>query len=476
MAVGLVTVVICDCETLITMQLIHIYLHLQELGNSLFQSTGFAEQAQEAGFTVETLAMPNSVTEFQSQVNTHPQAYVVVSWQALCEVFQPVVAGMTHRAEAEKMASVSPPPMAFTPTVVASHALQQDVESILTAFQKSGVSCANPFILLYPGALSSKTMQRILHAGFEDVIQAAKPSVAILNQLLQLHKLHQRLILQHQQIQHMEQLHHELNQRNLLMEKELDKTRTLQMSLLPPDISSANAATLNPFSCVKLHHQTQHCSIHGLYLPCDAIGGDLYDLITFQDETLGLLMSDVSGHGVPAAFVTAMLKSAFYKITHNHHRPDNVLFHLNNQLAGVVKTGDYSTAIYCHLNEQTKTLEFAGAGHPYPLHYSAATQAITRLEENGTPLVWVPDMPYLQQTVHVGAGDKILIFTDGISELMNSDNEMLGEDRLQQLFLDVILSEAQGQECLECMLGHLSDFAQSHPLQDDMTMMLLEIH
>jgi phosphoserine phosphatase RsbU/P len=460
------------------MQPIAVYLDPQELANSLFQSSTFHTQATEVGFALRTNPMPTSLQAFKDAVAIQPEAYIVVSWQALNTVVQPAskVNIATTRAEKTLPATINssvPPASVVHPSDSFN---QMGVHHVLHAFQKEEFNPQQPFVLLYPGSVSSKAMLDMLHAGFDDVIQNAKPSLSILNRLLQLHKAHQRLVLQEERLQHIQQQHSELDQRNLSMEKELEKTRILQMSLLPPDISGNSVAMGNPFSCVKLHHRTETCTIHGLYLPCDAIGGDLYDLITFQDGTLGLLMSDVSGHGVPAAFVTAMLKSAFYKITHNHHRPDNVLFHLNNQLAGVVKTGDYSTAIYCHLNEATHTLEFAGAGHPYPLHYSAATQRITRLEENGTPLVWVPDMPYLQQTVQVATGDKILIFTDGISELMNGDEEMLGEDRLQQLFLDVVHSDTHGQECLEYLLGHLSDFAQGYPLQDDMTMMLVEIH
>jgi serine phosphatase RsbU (regulator of sigma subunit) len=330
-------------------------------------------------------------------------------------------------------------------------------------------------VLLVDAPPTSDEMTQCLRLGVTGVLHQQDDLLTIQNDLLHLlHHYKQRQELQWHNDE-MFNLTEELRNRSLDMEKELEKTRILQLSLLPPELNVANTSDYNPYSYSKLHYTSSTLQVHGLYLPCEAIGGDLYDLITFQDGSLGILMNDVSGHGIPAAFVTAMVKSSFYRITHHHQSPDQVLFHLNNQLAEVVKTGEYSTAIYLHFNESTRRLQFAGAGHPYPYHYHAKTGEVSRLQENGTPLVWVPNMPYAMQELTVEVGDKILLFTDGISELQNTQDDMFGEERLDELLKVVIEEGHTGGELLDAMLGVLSDFTEGQPLGDDMTMLLLEV-
>ena len=350
-----------------------------------------------------------------------------------------------------------------------------NIEQGVKRLKKQGWAKDLQIILLLDVHPSVKEMSQWLRLGVNGVLYQQDGFLAVGNNLLPiLHHYKQRQELQWHNDE-MFNLSEELRNRSLDMEKELEKTRILQLSLLPAELNVTNTSDYNPYSYSKLHYTSPTLQVHGLYLPCEAIGGDLYDLITFQDGSLGILMNDVSGHGIPAAFVTAMVKSSFYRITHHHQSPDQVLFHLNNQLADVVKTGEYSTAIYLHLDESTRRLQFAGAGHPYPYHYHAKTGEVSRLEENGTPLVWVPNMPYAMQELTVEVGDKILLFTDGISELQNTQDDMFGEDRLDELLKVVIEEGHTGGELLDAMLGVLSDFTEGQPLGDDMTMLLLEV-
>jgi serine phosphatase RsbU (regulator of sigma subunit) len=271
-------------------------------------------------------------------------------------------------------------------------------------------------------------------------------------------------------------LNEDLSSRSFMIEKELYKTRQLQQSLLPSIVENKENPADGALGTSKLHYLSDKFRISGMYIPCDAIGGDLYDLCEFHDGSLGVIITDVSGHGVAAAFVTALLKSSFYRITHHHQTPDQVLFHLNNQLAAVVKTGDYLTAAYLHFLDEGKTVQYGGAGHPYPILYRAKTNTVELLEENGTPLVWVPDMPYNMQFTNLESGDKILLFTDGVTELTNPEEELYGEDRLAELLPQVIgWSPEGGGAILENILMELSDFTQGHPLADDLTMLIIEV-
>jgi phosphoserine phosphatase RsbU/P len=264
------------------------------------------------------------------------------------------------------------------------------------------------------------------------------------------------------------QLNHELTDRNNQIEKELYTTRQLQQSLLPPFLDVEGF-----YGLARAHYQDAHVLISGVYLPCDSVGGDLYDIVNFNNTAVGVAVADVSGHGVPASFITALFKASFYRITHNHQAPGDILHHLNNELCDMIKTGDYITALYCRLEDEARRIDYAGAGHPYPLHYCAATGTVSLLPENGTPLVWFKGMDYATGSAELAPGDKVLAFTDGVPEMQNADDELFGDERLKAAFLSAI-AMADEQPILDSLLTTLSDFTQGHPLADDLSMVLIE--
>lgn len=266
-----------------------------------------------------------------------------------------------------------------------------------------------------------------------------------------------------------------LYKRNLQVEKELYITRQLQQSLLPKVIPNTHPVVEGDETpqIAKHHYRDEKIRISGIYIPCDALGGDLYDVIRFNNDTIGITVADVSGHGVPAAFITAIFKAAFYRMTNTYEKPGDILFHLNNELYHIIKTGEYVTCIYCRIKENGTRLEYTGAGHPYPIHYNPKTKQLQRLKENGTPLVWLKDMEYPMGEVELSPGDKVLIFTDGISEINNQAREMFGEPALEALFEKLV--HEHPHNILDKMIEALSEFTQGHPLEDDMSIVLIEV-
>jgi DNA-binding response OmpR family regulator len=350
------------------------------------------------------------------------------------------------------------------------------------------------FLLLgQPNWEDPDELQAWLSAGLEDYL----PSNGNPNELV----ARLRLYLQHKNhCWHLKTINDQLSlmntdlyERNCTIEKDLYTTRQLQQSLLPQAISEGEtlaAVDSNPKPTVlgsqgleaatealihmqKTHYTSPTLKVSGVYLPCDALGGDLYDVIEFGDKSLGVTIADVSGHGVPAGFITAMFKSSFYKATHQHMSPDKVLFHVNNDLAAMVTNGDYVTGLYMRFMPDGRSMEYSGAGHPYPIYYQAKTNKIFRLEENGTPLVWIPDMDYGVKTQALEPGDKILVFTDGVSEIRNMAEEILDEPALEHLFLNTLNSNPT--HLLDALLVKLSDYTEGCPLNDDLSMVLIEV-
>jgi serine phosphatase RsbU (regulator of sigma subunit) len=206
-------------------------------------------------------------------------------------------------------------------------------------------------------------------------------------------RLSQSKILQEQ----LNQLNTQLYERNNHVEKELYVARQLQQSLLPPIIKTPLPRALTTPTLLSTpnndeqlqsfehcHYSSPHLTVTGVYMPCDSLGGDLYDVMAFNDGSIGVSVADVSGHGVPAGFITAIYKAAFYRVTNTYNTPWDIMFHLNNELMDIVKTGDYITSFYSKLTPNTNTidtnsprftLDYAGAGHPYPFVFRAATKA-----------------------------------------------------------------------------------------------------
>ena len=339
-----------------------------------------------------------------------------------------------------------------------------------------------PLILLSTAHLLDPELNAFFEVGLSDcLILPDQPVPTLYARLNVLLGFRRQLIQAHALNQQLNELNNDLDQRNRQVERELYVARQLQQSLLPvalekkssilPEEADSEADILETkFS--KRHYESDQIKISGLYIPCDALGGDLYDVVTFEENNIGISVADVSGHGVPAGFITAIFKSSFYRITHTYEQPGQILYHLNNELLQIIKTGDYITAVYARLLQGERMLEYAGAGHPYPIWYHAATKTISRLEENGAPLGWFNDMEYPTASIQLDEGDKILFYTDGITELKNQSRELFGEERLEQLFLDTI--QTGTTRILDRFIETLSDFTEGHELEDDMSMVLIE--
>jgi sigma-B regulation protein RsbU (phosphoserine phosphatase) len=309
--------------------------------------------------------------------------------------------------------------------------------------------------------------EQCLNNGATDHIADTEPVEASMARIQTILQLKEEVRQAQTLVTQLTEINQQLYERNTLVEKEMYTARQLQQSLLPPCLEKAVADTGVPES--RLHFQNGQCRISGLYMPCDALGGDLYDVIQFANGTVGVAVADVSGHGLPAGFITAIFKATLFRLALSIEAPGDLLYQLNNELSDIVKTGDYVTGVYARLvNGQ---LEYSGAGHPYPIHYQAGTGQLQFLKENGTPLVWMKDMLYDTGKQPLAPGDKVLLYSDGVTEMKNIHGDLLGDERLMQLFAAAVKDEKP----LNTLLSALSDFTEGHPLEDDVSMVLIEV-
>jgi len=196
--------------------------------------------------------------------------------------------------------------------------------------------------------------------------------------------------------------------------KELETARKIQVSILPHELPTIGGL-----------------DIAARYVPMTEVAGDFYDFIVVDEKHLGILVADVSGHGMPAALIASMLKIALAAQTGCAAHPAKVLTGLNQALCG--KFHDhYVTAAYVYLDLEKGTLRYAGAGHPPLLICDGATGEAREVLENGFFLSWLTDASYSEIEMPVGDGDWIVMYTDGIPETLNRAEEQYGMGSLKQ--------------------------------------------
>ena len=197
------------------------------------------------------------------------------------------------------------------------------------------------------------------------------------------------------------------------IQQELDVARRIQLAILP---------TAFPVS--------ENFTVAARYLPMNSVAGDFYEFIYTEGETVGILIADVSGHGVPAALIASMLKVAIQSQQHHVANPDRLLAGVNEALCGNTQN-QFVTAAYAHLDAGYSELSYAAAGHP-PMLLLREGQ-VSRVEENGLILAFLSSAIYTSTKRPLLKGDRLLLYTDGIVEAANADEEEFGHDRLSSL-------------------------------------------
>ena len=247
------------------------------------------------------------------------------------------------------------------------------------------------------------------------------------------------------------------------LEEELRIARRIQMSLLPGDPPLIRGVTVAA-TCV----------------PAREVGGDYYDFIPLGERRLGFLVADVSGKGTSAALYMAELKGLLLSLTRVHDSPRDLLVEVNRIIAPHIDSRSFITMIYAVLDLDQGTLTCARAGHT-PLIYvrgDAGEKQAKQLLPSGLVVGldgFQSEFEALieEQTVSVGDGDIVVLFTDGISEAMNEDDELFGEVRLGRVVerhADLGVTELRQE-----ILSNVRAFVNGADQHDDMTLVLLKL-
>jgi sigma-B regulation protein RsbU (phosphoserine phosphatase) len=176
---------------------------------------------------------------------------------------------------------------------------------------------------------------------------------------------------------------------------------------------------------------TENLEVAVRYAPMTAVAGDLYDFNAVHPDSIGVLVADVTGHGVPAALVASMVKIAVSTQTGRHGEPAKVITGLNSILCHEAQ-GQYATAVYVYLDEANRVARYSAAAHPPPLLWRRSTQTLHEFNETGLLLGVRPDEKYLEKEFMLLGGDRLLLYTDGLLEAENAAGQSFGDVVLAQ--------------------------------------------
>ena len=208
------------------------------------------------------------------------------------------------------------------------------------------------------------------------------------------------------------------------------------------------------------------------YAPLDPLGGDLYGFAWPDDDHLGVLIADASGHGIPAAMVAILARLAFAEASRKTIRPGEVLAAMNDRLQGMADER-FVTAFYGVLERRSRRLTYANAGHPFPLWYSANAKECRELPARGFLLGVMPDEVYVERSVDLQPGDRLCLFTDGVADCRDERGATLGHERLLALLHE--RASASAAAITESVVDEIKQFRGSAKPVDDMTLVVAEI-
>jgi phosphoserine phosphatase RsbU/P len=244
--------------------------------------------------------------------------------------------------------------------------------------------------------------------------------------------------------------------RLLSIETELETARQIQSSILPAGVPAV-----------------ANLRIAASYHPMTAVAGDFYQFIRVDEHRLGVLVADVSGHGVPAALVSSMIKVAMQSVAVHAYDPAQVLAGLNRILSSEAQ-GQFASAAYFWIDTEKRNALYSAAGHPPLLCWRNKRSEMQRIESNGLLFGVEPDSEYPVCSVLFEPSDRFLLYTDGVTETENAAGEEFGYQQLER-----VVRNNRLQPPSELSRQVLSELQRWRPAtvnqQDDITLIVVDV-
>ncbi len=237
-------------------------------------------------------------------------------------------------------------------------------------------------------------------------------------------------------------------------QRELDEARRIQRKLLPTTLP-----------------QVDGCEIAAHWQPASGVGGDCFDAIRFSNTRVALSIADVVGKGIPAALLMSNLQAAARAFATEAAEPADLCQQVNRILCGRIAEGRFISFFYCIADLALGTLTYTNAGH-YPPVLVRADGTVERLQCGGAVLGVFSDGAYEQGQVAIGTGDRIVCYTDGVTEAHNDREEEYGEERL---LAAIVENRCCSAPALQARLAEDVAAFTNNTFQDDATLIVLAL-
>jgi phosphoserine phosphatase RsbU/P len=264
-------------------------------------------------------------------------------------------------------------------------------------------------------------------------------------------------------IRELEERDREIRQKNDQMETDLRMATELQQALMPGMYPTFPADAGQAATKLRFYHR---------YLPASMMGGDFFHIARLSDDTAGICICDVMGHGVRAALITAMLRALIETHAAEAADPGRFLTELNREFTRILKqTGTlvFATVLYCVINTKERDAFLARAGHPAPLHVCRTTGEVQPVifskASDGPAIGIIPDAQFKTIEAKLAPNDFLLFFTDGVIEVEDKEGRDFGIEGLRQSVRSRL--DQPTESLIEAIISDVYKFADSTVLTDD---------
>jgi sigma-B regulation protein RsbU (phosphoserine phosphatase) len=240
------------------------------------------------------------------------------------------------------------------------------------------------------------------------------------------------------------------------LESELELSQVVQRGLLPQQAPSIPGLAVAAFS-----------------RPAQIVGGDYFDFFNFRDGASGLVMADVSGHGVSAGMLMSSLQTAFHTLVPTADSPLDVLERINHLYAHNIKFTTFVTIFFGKFESDTRMFTYGNAGHNSAYLYRPGSGEEVLLHPTGPAIGLMEGFHVRAERVQLHPGDTLVLYTDGVTEAMNAQGAQLGLDGLATVIRDH--SSLSPEQIIQKILQRLSTFTNGSPLADDVTLVVSRV-
>jgi len=303
-------------------------------------------------------------------------------------------------------------------------------------------------IIMFTGTNDTDLVEQ-LDAGADDYLpktQNFRELRAKVKAFLRIKRLQDQLLVQNEKLKH----------ENEINEMELGMARELQLGLIP-----------------QVAEPKGRLDMAFRYIPTSWASGDLFDVVEGTDGCTNFFISDVSGHGVGAAFVTAMIKTSVQTCSHGTASVGDLVEGVNNAISALLSDGMFVTAFFGSLSADATRIQYVNAGHLPGLLIRSGAAAIEHLESSSFPLGVMDDVEYEAGEVSAAPGDRLVLYTDGIIEADDDSGEQYGMQRFEESVL--ACRDKSLDELVDRSLNELIKFSGKHTFEDDVNLLAVEV-